>query len=188
MIESEQVIVRDFINYCKDHFNIEFDMESNIYKKVKNSFERISNDNLPILRLEKKIAAKKQDYEDISAPYVRGESYGGYGGGSPIESFKVSYDENIHILRMELQKEISDMAVEKRILEKQLQVEHQVFNNTLMLLNNQIARQVLYMAYLEKQRYAEIALTLDYSYNTITQYVSNSIRDISKKIKLFLTI
>ena len=120
MIESEQVIVRDFINYCKNHFNIEFDMESNIYKKVKNSFERISNDNLPILRLEKKISAKKQDYEDISAPYVRGESYGGYGGGSPIESFKVSYDENIHILRMELQKEISDMAVEKRILEKQL--------------------------------------------------------------------
>ena len=56
MIESEQVIVRDFINYCRTHFNIEFDMESNIYKKVKNSFERISNDNLPILRLEKKIA------------------------------------------------------------------------------------------------------------------------------------
>ena len=188
MIESEQVIVRDFINYCKIHFNIEFDVESNIYKKVKNSFERISNDSLPILRLKKKIAAKKQDYEDISAPYVRGESYGGYGGGAPIESYKVSYDENIHILRTELQQEISDLAVEKRILEKQLQDEHAVFNNTLMLLNNQIARQVLYMAYLEKQRYAEIALTLDYSYNTITQYVSNSIRDIAKKIKLFLQI
>ena len=27
MIESEQVIVRNFINYCKNHFNIEFDME-----------------------------------------------------------------------------------------------------------------------------------------------------------------
>ena len=188
MIESEQVIVRDFINYCKIHFSIEFDTESNTYKKVKNAFERISNDSLPILRLKKQIKEKKEDYENISRPYVRGESYGGYGGGAPRDSYKESYDVNIHILREELEQEISDMAVEKRILEKQLQDEQAVFNNTLMLLNNQIARQVLYMAYLEKQRYAEIALTLDYSYNTITQYVSNSIRDIAKKIKLFLSI
>ena len=187
MIEQEQEIIQDFTEYVKDKWNIILD-ENNTYNKVKDTFEKISNDNLPILRLERQIQKKKQDFDDISKPYVRGESYGGYGGGAPIESFKVSYDENIHILRMELEQEISDLAIEKRILEKQLQEEKNLFESICILLNNQVQRQVLYMAYLEKQRYAEIAITLNYSYNTICQYVSNSIREISKKIKQYRKI
>ena len=187
MIEQEQEIISDYANYIKKKWNIQLD-ENNTYNKLKDSFEKISNDNLPILRKEREIEKKKQDYEDISKPYVRGESYGGYGGGAPIESYKVSYDENIHILRMELEQEISDLALEKLILEKQLKEEIDLFKNILMLLTNQVQQQVLYMAYIEKQRYAEIAITLNYSYNTVTQYVSNSIREISKKIKQYRKI
>lgn len=187
MIQQEQDIIKVFIDYTKDKWDIEFS-NNNAYNEVKRAFNYISNDNLPILRLEQKIKNKRQDYEDISRPYVRGESYGGEGGGTPINSYKVSYDENIHILRMEIEKEISDFAIEKQILEKQLADEFEMFENLLILLPNQIQRQVMLMAFLEKRKYADIAITLNYSYNTICQYVSNAIRDISKKIKQYRKI
>lgn len=187
MLEQEQEIIKAFINYTNDKWAIEYNKD-NPYNAVKKAFNNISNDNLPILRLEQKIKNKRQDYDDISKPYVRGESYGATGGGAPINSFKVSYDENIHILRGELEQEISDMAIEKSILEKQLKEEFQLFEDILILLVNPIQRQVMIMSYLEKRKYADIAITLNYSYNTICQYVSNGIRDISKKIKEYRKI
>ena len=44
------------------------------------------------------------------------------------------------------------------------------------------------MTYLEKRKYADIAIVLNYTYNTVCQYVSNGIRDISKKIKEYRKI
>ena len=190
MLEQEQEIIKAFINYTQDKWSIEYSKDNltSIYNAVKKAFNNISNDNLPILRLEQKIKNKRQDYDDISKPYVRGESYGATGGGAPINSFKVSYDENIHILRGELEQEISDMAIEKAILEKQLKEEFELFEDILILLKNPIQRQVFIMAYLEKRKYSEITVILNYTYNTVCQYVSNGIRDISKKIKEYRKI
>lgn len=187
MLEQEQKIISDFQDFIQDKWSIVFN-ESNVYKELKKALNLISNDNLPILRLEQDIAKKKRDFEDISKPYVRGECYGSDGGGSPINSFKVSYDENIHILRLELEQEISDLAVEKRILEKQLQSEFDLMESLFMLLPNQMQTQVMIMAYKDKRRYADIAIVLGYSYNTVCQYVANGIRDISKKIKQYRKI
>lgn len=188
MLEQEQKIIKKFVDYIKDKWNIDLNNPNTAYNEVKQAFNYISNDSLPIIRLEKKIENKRRDYEDISKPYVRGESYGGYGGGAPINSFKTSYDENIHILRLDLEMEISDMAIEKQVLEKQLKEEFEIFENLTLLLSNPIQRQIMIMAYLEKRKYSDIALTLGYSYNTVMQYVSNGIRDIAKKIKQYRKI
>lgn len=187
MIQQEQDIIKVFIDYTKDKWDIEFS-NNNAYNEVKRAFNYISNDNLPILRLEQKIEKKNKDYERISKPYVRGESYGCEGGGKPMNSYEVPYDERIHYLRQEMDKEISDLTIEKVILEKQLADEFEMFENLLILLPNQIQRQVMLMAFLEKRKYADIAITLNYSYNTICQYVSNAIKDISKKIKQYRKI
>ena len=187
MVEQESRILKEFSEYIKGKWAIELN-ENNTYNKVKNAFDKISNDNLPIIRLDEKIQKKKQDFEDISKPYVRGESYGSIGGGAPIDSYKESYDENIHILRMELETEISNMVVDKRIMEKQLKEEFTLFEKVCSLLTNQVQQQVLIMTYLEKRRYAETAIILNYSYNTVKQYVSNGIREISKKVKQYTKI
>lgn len=187
MLEQEANIIEKFSAYVLNKWNIDLIKEPS-EAKVKKALNLISNDNLPIIRLEERIAKKKENYEDISKPYVRGESFGGYGGGSSVESYKVSYDENIHILRMELEQEISDMAIHKAILEKQLKEEFELFDNILILLPNQMQRQILYMAYIEKKRHADISITLNCSYNTVCQYLYNGIREITKKIKVYRKI
>lgn len=190
LVEQEKEIIQTFLDLCKDKFNVDISTQNDkrIYNEVKQAFNLISNDRYPIMRLEQDLNKKRQDFEGIQRPYVRGESYGGEGGGAPINSFRVSYDENIHILRMEIEQELSDIAVQKTILEKQLKEEFSIFENLLILLPNQTQRQVLLMAYLDKRRYGDIANTLGYEYNTICQYVSNGIRDISKKIKQYRKI
>ena len=187
MLEQEVNIIEKFSDYVQAKWSIDLIKEPS-EAKVKKALNLISNDNLPIIRLEEKIAKKRQDYEDISKPYVRGETFGSYGGGSPVESYKVSYDENIHILRMELEQEISDMAIHKAILEKQLKEEFDLFDSVLILLPNQMQRQVFIMNYIEKKRNADIAIILNFAYNTVCQYMYNGIREITKKIKQYSKI
>ena len=75
------------------------------------------------------------------------------------------------------------------LLEKyEIKEEFEIFENLTLLLSNPIQRQIMIMAYLEKRKYSDIALTLGYSYNTVMQYVSNGIRDIAKKIKQYRKI
>lgn len=190
MLNNKEInIITRFIEYTKMNFDIDFSTSPNsTYDLVKKAFTRISRDKLPIFRLEAKISKKKQDYEDVSRPYVRGESYGGDGGGSPINSFKVSFEENIHVLRAELEEEISSLTVDKLILEKQLKKEFDLFEEVLTLLPNETQRQIFLLTFLENKKYVDISIDLSYSYNTICQYVSNGIRDISKKIKQYRKI
>lgn len=163
-------------------FSLEL-IDDNWHGLVKALFKAISNDKNPVFRLQRKRDKLKEDYADISKPYVRGEMYGSEGGGTPLNSWHENAEENLHIERQLILEEISAIAIQQRILEEQLKDEFEAFETVCYSLKNTSESETLILFYLEKKTTTEIAIDLGYSIRSTETYIYRGIQKISKMIK-----
>lgn len=169
-------------NLAINKFKLEL-RNNNWHGLTKAIFKAISDDKRPVFRLQRKRDKLKLDYEDISKPYIRGESYGSEGGGSPINSWKVSAEENLHIERQLILEEISNIAIQQRIIEEQLKDEFDAFEVVCNNLKNPSMTETLLLFYLENKTTFEISCTLQYELRTIETYIYQGVKEISEKMK-----
>lgn len=178
-IQEASTFVKDL---AQNKFKLEL-INNNWHGYTKAIFREISNDNSPVCRLQRKRDKLKLDYEDIARPYVRGEMYGSEGGGTPLNSWHQSVEENLHIERQKILEEISAITIEQRIIEEQLKKETDAFETLVYSLKNASMSEALMLFYLNKKHTDEIANILNYELSTIEQYIFTGVKEISKILK-----